>query len=305
MNSRLHRTGLPLAIALAVAVFPEVACSTADTHGPAFWRSLREKEFKVSADTAVFPLALEATGLLGSTAPELRDGIGYEALAAWIYRDQRLSAMELNELRIVLMRNARHGLGGGEDDSLFSRSFSDLVLSVLAAQDLRVSFLDSSAFNALVDLGVDSLQQERDLRGYVVQKGWGHATAHCADLLKFLARSPHLTHDQQARMIEAIAHRLQSAGQVFVWGEDARLAAALSSLARRPDADPALFEAWFRSLREEHSRVWSGTLEPALYVRERAQLNALSELAANLDNEGQERTQAIRTALRALRADLR
>jgi len=306
MSSRLLRIGLPLAIALAATLAPEIGRSAGDTHGPAFWRSLKEQEFKLPPDTAVFPLALEATTLLGSTDPELRDGIGYEALLAWVYRDQRLSAAQLNELRGVLMHNARLGLGNGEDDSLFLRSFSDLVLSVLAAEDLRAPFLDGAAFNALVDLGVESLQQERDLRGYGVQKGWGHATAHCADLLKFLARNPRLTRDQQARIVEAVAHRLQTAGQVFTWGEDARLAYALSSLARRPDAELAPFEAWFKSLREEHSRVWSGTLEPARYVRERAQLNTLSELAADLDTqESPERTQAVRAALRALRADLR
>ncbi len=300
------RIGLQLLIALVVSVVAEPARSAADARARPFWRSLRDQEFKVPADTVMLPLALEATRLLGSTDPELRDAIGYEALEAWIYRDQRLSPAELDELRVVLMRNALHGLGNSEDDSLFLRSFSDLALSVLAAQDLRASFLGSTAFNALVDLGLRSLQQERDLRGYVPHKGWGHATAHCADLLKFLARNPQLTPDQQGRVIEAIAHRLQTAGRVFTWGEDARLAAVLSSLAHRPDADLAPFEAWFKSLREEHARVWTGTLEPARYVRERAQLNALAELAAELDTDvSPERTQAVRAALRALRVDLR
>lgn len=306
MDSWLPRIGLQLVMALVLSPAPELARGAADTHTPAFWRALKEKEFKLATDTAVLPLALEATAFLASTDPELRDGIGYMALWSWIYRDQRLSPAQLNELRVALMQNARRGLGGGEDDSLFLRSFSDLALSVLAAQDLRTSFLDGPSFNALVDLGVQSLQEERDLRGYVPRKGWGHATAHCADLLKFLARNPRLTRDQQARMVESIARRLQTAGQVFTWGEDARLAAALSSLARRPDVDPTPFEAWFKNLREEHARVWTGTFEPALYVRERAQLNALSELAADLDTAvATEHAETVRAALRALRSELR
>jgi hypothetical protein len=295
-------------LAIAVVLIGSMAAARADTasHGPAYWRSLKQQDFKVPAETGVLPLAIEATALLGSTDPELRDEIAYEAFVAWVYRDQRLTPAELNQLRVILVRHAVYGLGDSEDDSLFLRSFSILVLSVLAAQDLKVPFLDATAFNELVDLGVYSLTDERDLRGYVPHKGWGHATAHCADLLKFLARSQRLSREQQARMVEAIAHRLQTAGQVFTWGEDARLAYALAALAHRADADPSPFSAWFSAVQQQHARVWSGKFDPSLYVRERAQLNALSELAADLEAETTGAgTQDIRTGLRALRAATR
>lgn len=306
MRRPLFRISHPLAIA-AVLVGPmAVARTDSASHDPAYWRSLKQQDFKLPVETRVLPLAIEATELLGSTDPELRDEIAYESFVAWVYRDQRLEPAELNQLRVILVRNAARGLGHIEDDSLFVRSFSLLVLSVLAAQDLNVPFLDATAFNDLVDLGVHSLADERDLRGYVLHKGWGHATAHCADLLKFLARSPRLSREQQVRIVEAIARRLQTAGQVFTWGEDARLAHALAALARRGDADPSPFNAWFSEVQQLHARVWSGTLDPSLYVRERAQLNALSELAADLEAETTGgSTQDIRTALRALRAATR
>ena len=117
-------------------------------------------------------------------------------------------------------------------DSFFARSRHSHC-AVLAAEDLKRPFLDSQQFDGLVDLGIEELGRERDLRGYVPGKGWGHATAHCADLLKFLARSHWLRPEQQSRLINAIAERLRSAGQVFVWGEDARLAAALTAIAGR------------------------------------------------------------------------
>ena len=101
--------------------------------------------------------------------------------------------------------------------------------------------------------------------------------------------------------MSAIAERLRSAGQVFVWGEDARLADALTSLARRPDADPAPFNAWFKRLGEEHEAVWSGAFEPPRYVAVRAQLNALSAFAANLDADSGPGA-SIRAAVRSLRA---
>jgi len=249
----------------------------------------------------VLPLALEAAVLLGSTDPELRDRIAYEAMVAWVYEEQRLDAAGLEQLRTTLVANARRGLGEPESDGLFLRSFSTLALSVFAAADLKRPFLSQPQFDELLDLALAGLAGERDLRGYVAGKGWGHATAHGADLLKFLTRSPWLRAEQQARIVDAVATRLRTAGGVFVWGEDARLAAALASLARRPDADPAPFVAWFKRLGEEHESVWSGPFDPSRYVAVRAQLNALSALGADLGAETSAEV-AVGTALRTLRS---
>jgi hypothetical protein len=271
-------------------------------HDRAFWVSLRADGFKLREGESGLALALEAATLLGSTDPGLRDAIAYEAIESWVYRNQRLDAAELARLRLTLMENARRGLGEGVGDGLFLRSFSVLALAVLAAEDLKRPFLDAQRFDGLVDLALEELNEERDLRGYVPRKGWGHATAHCADLLKFLGRSPRLRPEQQLLIINAIAERLRSASQVFVWGEDARLAAALTAIASRSDADPAPFNAWFKRLAKEHAALWSGPFDPARYVPVRAQLNALSAFAADLETTSGPGP-GIRVAVRALRAE--
>lgn len=74
------------------------------------------------------------------------------------------------------------------DDRTLRRSFSLLDLSVLAAYDLKTPFTSQSAYRETLAVGIDSLAGERDLRGFEPGKGWVHATAHAADLLKFLAR---------------------------------------------------------------------------------------------------------------------
>ena len=290
-------------VAAALVVVLGAVASAAQTraHDRAFWVALRAADFRLAPNEAVLPLALEATSLLGSTDPELRDDIGYEAIATWVYREQRLDADGLNQLRATLTVNARRGLGEATGDGLFLRSFSTLALAVLAAEDLQRPFLDAQQFDGLVDLGIEALGGEHDLRGYVPGKGWGHATAHCADLLKFLARSHRLRPEQQSRMVDAIAERLRSAGQVFVWGEDARLAAALTTIARRSDADPAPFLGWFKRLEGDHTALWSGPFDPVRYVPVRAQLNALNAFGADLDAASVPET-GIRTALRSLRA---
>lgn len=295
---------LILATAALLALLAPGCTEARATHDRNFWMTLRSSGFRLPPGEPALPLALEAAALLGSTDSELRDDIAYEALETWVYREQRLNSAELGRLRMVLSANARQGLGEETGDGLFLRSFSLLALALLAAEDLKRPFLDKQQFDALLDLAVTELASERDLRGYVAGKGWGHATAHCADLMKFLARNHWLHPEQQSRIVDAVAGRLRSAGLVFVWGEDARLAAALSSVAQRPDADPAPFLAWFQRLRAEHEALWSGPLEPARYLPVRAQLNALNALAADLDVESAPPpVGTIRAGLRSLRAE--
>jgi Protein of unknown function (DUF2785) len=298
----------PRAALLALALLAAAAAAAADEppHDRAFWMQLRAQAYAVPAGQPVLPLALEAAHLLGTTDAVLRDAVGYDSLVTWVYKEHRLDCAGLARLRAALLAGASAGLGEPEGDGLFGRSFSALALSVLAAADLENPCLDAEAFNRLLDAGLDALARERDLRGWVPGKGWGHATAHAADLLKFLGRSPQLTTAQQARIVAGIAARLRSAGQVFVWGEDARLAAALAALVRRADADPAPIETWARQLATEHATVWREPFDAARATSERAALNTLAELAANLDDD---RTGGaalrVREALRAMRAATR
>lgn len=122
---------------------------------------------------------------------------------------------------------------------------------MLAAYDLKAPFMSQSAFEETLAVGIDSLTAERDLRGFEPGKGWVHATAHGADLLKFLARNQKLARGAQEKLVRAVRDRLESAGPVFAWSEDARLAGGAA----------------------------------AAYAAVRAQVNTLTQLAAMLGRE--------------------
>ena len=263
-------------------LLPVAAPATESGHDMAFWISLKSHGFKVPAGSSAEALSLELLDMLLSTDPVRRDDIAYEAFAAWVHRDELLGPTALEILRVRLVSMARVGLGAAEDDRVFGRSFAVLCLSVLAAEDLRKPFLTDSRYRELLALGLEALARERDLRGYVPGKGWAHATAHAADLLKFLARNPALKPADTAPMVEGIANRLRTAGQVFVWGEDVRLAMALRSLIARADFDPAPIAQWAARLQLDNKAVWSGDFEASRYVAVRAQLNTLAQLAARL-----------------------
>jgi hypothetical protein len=299
--SRRRHGSIRLAL-VAVLALLAATNAAASAHDRAYWDALAARHYALDDGTDVEPLVEEAVGFLGSTDPALRDGIAYEALATWVYQDARLAPPALERLRSRLQADARRGLGDPEGDGTFRRSFSVLALSVLAATNLKHPWLDERGVEELISAGCDALTSERDLRGYVPGKGWAHATAHAADLLKYVGRAPNLSAVQQAKIVRCIATRLRTAGQVFVFGEDQRLAAALASVMRRPDAAVQSLREWCESLAREHQAFWDGPFSVDSYVTLRTQLNALAELQAELEGEDQPAgVIAARDALRRLR----
>lgn len=282
--------GLPGLAALGLLL----AGGAARAHDLAYWDALRASGYAVREAGRLPALADEAIAMLDSPDPHLRDELAYEALAHWIYAERRFDAQALAPYIERLRARAMQGLGqcpggGAGDDAgkgagegLYGRSFALLVLSVAAAADDDRPLLADDAFHGLVDLGIEALGRECDLRGYDPAHGWGHATAHAADLLKFLARNPRLRQQEQARIVAAIEGRLVSAGQVFAWGEDARLAAALAAVASRADARDAPLLAWFARLEQQAGGLHDRFDGPAC-TRLLAQRNALAHLAALLD----------------------
>jgi hypothetical protein len=230
---------------------------------------------------------LELDGLFASRDPDLRDGVGYETVVAWAYRERKVSDAALASATARWRDHLRCGLGTSGDDRVFLRSFSALALSIAAAADVKQPWRDKAAFDGDLDAALAYLAGEKDLRGWVDGAGWAHATAHTADWLKFLGRSPHLAPAQASRILDGIAAKLETTTEPFVRGEPERLAAAVVSLTRRKDLDVAAFSAWANRLASLEGAVWKATpFDPAKHA---AALNAkatLLSLYVGLDLSG-------------------
>ena len=269
------------AILIAALQLARPLLTAAIAHDPSFWKTIKDQNFAVPSHESTSALALEIADLATSTDPSLRDSCGYETLVAWIYRDNLFAGEELEALRAKLLPAMIAHIGESDNDTVFGRSFSALYMSILAAQDLRKPFLSPAAFKETLDTALRCYAEEKDLRGYVPVKGWAHATAHVADLLKFLARSRHLSVEDEKRIVGGVSQRCRSAHLVFTWGEDARMAAALLSVVDRKDFDAAPFEAWFQALMTEHEKLWkSPAIDADTYASVRVQANVLAHLAA-------------------------
>lgn len=242
---------------------PGVAASdtreAAPTADPAYWRALA-KECVVPAGESARDLVHQAIGFLGSTDPMWRDDIGYGVVATCVYGQRRLSIEERRDLVTLLSSNLKRGIGQVDDDTVLLRSFSALDLSVFAAVELQDPALDEKGYRRLLDDAFAYLSDERDLRGFEPRVGWIHATAHTADLLKFLARDPRFGRADQERLLESVWVRMtQSGAPVFTHAEDERLAAAVLSVVRRADFDMKLLGPWLEPFVELEKGTWVET----------------------------------------------
>jgi hypothetical protein len=241
---------------LVLADVPASVETTTAGRDQSFWLALT-KDCTVPADESAADLVREAIGLLGSPDPTWRDDVGYGVIVSCVYQKRLLDAGQRREIIDTLTGNLRIGIGEAGTDTVLLRSFSALDLSILAALELQDPVLDDSGYRRLLDEALAYLAAERDLRGIDPRVGWIHATAHTADLLKFLARDPRFTPADQVRLLDAAWLRMTAPGTpVFTHAEDERLAAALLSVTRRPDFDPASLEPWLDRYVALEKRVW-------------------------------------------------
>lgn len=246
----------------AVAV---VACLTAGAAALAHaqprpradWVALAKSGFSVPAGTAPLALLTEMNALLASPDPVLRDDVAYAAAERWILRDRFVGPDDLRALLAMWSANLDDGLGASGEDRVFKRSFSALCLSLIAARDVATPFLSADDVQRFVDRALDYFAREQDLRGFDASRGWMHTVAHTADLLKFLARSATWAPANLARLLDAMRAKIESSDAVFVWGENDRMALALHSAVRRPDADTAVVDAWIARWMDDHTALWA------------------------------------------------
>lgn len=238
------------------------------------WVALRESNFAVPAGQTAIGLLRQMNALVGSTDPFLRDNVAYEAAAKWIYTNGALSSAEQREMLTLWTANLQSGLGEPTGDAAFKRSFSALNLSVIAARENAAPFLSQSEFDGFLTNVLNYLARERDTRGYDGSRGWIHAAAHTADVLKFLTRSAKMDVPSQSRVLLAIDEKCRTFGSVFQWAEDVRLAQIIVSLAKRTDFDKAAFDAWLTAVKTRRTELWKQA--PAIDPQEFAKVQNLA-----------------------------
>ena len=248
---------------------------------------------KLPDDVPVTVLVAELEPWLGSPDHALRDGLAATLIARWV----RGGLLPDDVMRAALdrwTRNLGEGIGERETDSVLQRSFSILVLDALAARDLERPFMSEAELHALAEASLSYLEREQDLRGWDAERGWIHATAHTADLLRRLARNPGLCEADQDAIVAGIESKLGSVTQVFTHGENRRLAQVLVALLGRADCRVEPIEAWIGRWRARGETLWNSAFDPELYARVENETQLFRELLAALWTVGADNACAAR-----------
>ena len=213
----------------------------------AYWQQVAAEDRRVPTDRRLDDLTAELTTMLGSTDPDLRDGVAYPTLATWVERgvyDDLLVGLGDGMATGLLV-----GLGERDTDTVFRRSFSILVLAECIERDNRAALVPPGKVLEWGDRVTTWFVREADTRGFVPGKGWAHTVAHGADALDCLARSPHFWINELTVLLDVIADRLLlPADTVFTAGEPDRLAAATMTVLRRNLVPLGVVEPWVARL---------------------------------------------------------
>ncbi|MCM3081790.1 DUF2785 domain-containing protein [Brevibacillus invocatus] len=189
---------------------------------------------EVEAPSNTFELVLEMTANIGSPDPELRDELIYSTFSKWIL-DGVLSAEEMKKLLHIILDDQHlfYGIGETGTDSVFTRAFSVLVIPLILIAHKKRPFLQEEDIHELKERIFNYVEQEKDLRGHVDEKGWAHAVAHAADALDDLAQCPELDKSDLLKILDLIRAKVTVTQTTYIHAEDERMVTAVMSVLDR------------------------------------------------------------------------
>ncbi|WP_440115726.1 DUF2785 domain-containing protein [Paenibacillus sp. QZ-Y1] len=196
-----------------------------------------------------YELALHMMQHIGSPDPVLRDELIYVTFATWIGQGT-FSEEQLRQLLHIAMDDQHlfYGIGEKGTDSVFTRSFSVLLLPPILNVDRQQPFLKKEDIEVIHRRLTTYLELEQDVRGYIDDKGWAHAPAHAADAVEDLAQSPYMERAALLELLYAFTGKITQSDVVYIHDEDQRIAYAVVTILRRNLLDESDIAVWLQSL---------------------------------------------------------
>jgi len=206
--------------------------------------------WSVSVETDLAQLISDMLICIGSPNPYLRDELIYESFFQ-IVKNHHVAAEKMKELLFELVsedylfcdiKNPQ------ENDNVFKRTFSILVITVILDENNKQQFLSKSEFDNTFDKILKYLYAETDLRGYVLIKGWAHSVAHTADALCSLAVCKYFDRQKSELLLSAIKDKIHVYYYTYIHNEDERLINVVVEILKRSLLSEEYIKEWILSL---------------------------------------------------------
>ena len=205
-----------------------------------FLRAIAEDNCTLPQGIDSYEFALALLANLGSPDGELRDELSYMILASGILDKRVLTHEQMSHLleTVIDDHHLFHAIGEVKTDSVFMRSFSNLIIAAILYTDAKETAFSQKMVQNVKQALLRYAKEEKDWRGYIDGKGWAHAMAHLADALDQCAQHPTMTQQDRVDIMQAI-RRLARLSVALYHEEDMRLAtvAQHSIVGRQVDED--------------------------------------------------------------------
>lgn len=223
----------------------------------AFWNAIIEANYVIPDKAQLIELTDILLDYLASPEPDLRDTYGYGILARWITIYRYHSPEQLAQMHTWLIAQLPLNIGEVKTDSVFLRSYSAAILSLIMYRDANETIFDVADVMATLMAAKNYLLYERDMRPYEVGKGWINAIANATSLLRFLAMNKSVDDTALRGLLATIAEKVtQPSEVVYAHDEDDRLARVILAIMLRDELTTYDFVTWL-----QHFKDWQTTHE--------------------------------------------
>lgn len=223
----------------------------------AFWQAVVDHNYAIPDKEKLLNYTDELLDYLAHPDPELRDDFGYNILTRWIAVYRYHSTEQLIVMAQWLLEQLDKGIGEINTDTVFLRSYSAAVLSLIVYRDVKEQFMSSRDVVIILEAAQSYLIFELDTRAHDPLKGWINAIANVTGLLRYLAMHPALSKGQLQGILETISQKVcQPANQAFDHDEEDRLARVIIPVMMRNDLDKSDYALWFAEI-----KMWLSTHE--------------------------------------------
>ncbi|WP_416731019.1 DUF2785 domain-containing protein [Fictibacillus sp. JL2B1089] len=169
---------------------------------------------------------------IGSPNSDLREMV-YRSFYMSIIHDQ----LDSQTIKKLLDYSVEHllfkGLGESGTDSVFTRTFTTILIAVIIHKDIEVDFLSKEKLTEVKNNIKKYMKLERDVRGYVPVKGWAHSIAHVADTCEELIKSEKIDEDEYFSILEVLLKKYCTTPTGFLHGEDDRVVTAVLAMLKK------------------------------------------------------------------------
>lgn len=182
---------------------------------------------------------------LGNPDPTIRDELVYQLFITWL-TTHSLTTSQLHDITTLLRSSLATR---DDDDSVFARSYSALLLADLLGLDAKQPFLEEKCAKQTILHIASFLMYETDTRNFVVDKGWANAIPFGADAIIAAIHHPQFDVRATPQILHGIKHVVKL-DTVFTQDEDERFAVIIEALVTKDTPEPLLIE-WTMQLFEQ------------------------------------------------------